>query len=80
VAIGRQVSSLPSALVLSISEIRDCKGDHGVRYYVEVVANSRDDYYAGRGEAPGVWLGGGGAALGLSGSVDAAHYLAAITA
>ncbi len=62
--------------MLSISPIRDCQGRHGVRYYLEVVANSRDDYYAGRGEAPGIWLGGGAAALGLAGTVDAGQYLA----
>jgi conjugative relaxase-like TrwC/TraI family protein len=62
--------------MLSISPIRDCQGRHGVRYYLEVVANSRNDYYAGRGDAPGTWLGGGAATLGLAGTVDASRYLA----
>jgi hypothetical protein len=53
--------------VLSVSAIHDCEGAHGVRYYLSVVANSRDDYYAGRGERPGVWLGMWVAGLGLSG-------------
>ena len=39
------------------------------RYYVEQVAQGREDYYAGEGEAPGAWLGGGARSLGLSGEV-----------
>ena len=39
------------------------------RYYVDQVASGREDYYAGEGEAPGVWVGNGTAALGLSGEV-----------
>jgi len=62
--------------MLSISPIRDSDRDRGVRYYIDVVANSRDDYYAGRGEAAGHWHGGGVAALGLSGTVEPAQYLA----
>jgi conjugative relaxase-like TrwC/TraI family protein len=61
--------------MLSVSPVYDSAGFHGVRYYLEVVANSRDDYYTGRGEAPGVWLGGGTSALGLSGRVDPEDYL-----
>jgi conjugative relaxase-like TrwC/TraI family protein len=41
------------------------------RYYVDQVAQGREDYYAGEGEAPGDWLGSGAALLGLSGEVDA---------
>jgi conjugative relaxase-like TrwC/TraI family protein len=62
--------------MLSISPIRDSDRDRGVRYYIDVVANSRDDYYAGRGEAAGHWHGGGAAALGLAGRVEPAQYLA----
>jgi hypothetical protein len=40
------------------------------RYYVDQVAQGREDYYSGEGEAPGVWQGGGAAALGLSGEVS----------
>ena len=40
------------------------------RYYVDRVAQGREDYYAGEGEAPGTWLGGGAASLGLSGEVS----------
>jgi conjugative relaxase-like TrwC/TraI family protein len=62
--------------VLSISPIHQGDDRRGVRYYLDKVANSRDDYYVGRGEAPGVWLAHGAAALELSGTVDADDYLA----
>jgi conjugative relaxase-like TrwC/TraI family protein len=62
--------------VLSVSPIYHGDDRRGVRYYLDKVANSRDDYYIGRGEAPGVWLGRGTAGLGLSGAVDADSYLA----
>ncbi len=42
------------------------------RYYLSSVARGREEYYTGSGEAPGVWLGGGAARLGLDGPVDAA--------
>ena len=40
-------------------------------YYERSVAAGIDDYYAGRGESPGIWTGRGAAALGLEGVVDA---------
>jgi conjugative relaxase-like TrwC/TraI family protein len=40
-------------------------------YYAASVADGLEDYYAGRGEAPGIWHGGGAATLGLSGVVSA---------
>ena len=39
------------------------------RYYIDQVAQGREDYYAGEGEAAGVWLGTGAAWLGLTGEV-----------
>src|SRR5881628_3812951 len=39
------------------------------RYYVEQVAQGREDYYAGQGEAAGEWMGSGAAALALRGEV-----------
>ena len=42
----------------------------GYRYLADEVATSKHDYYAGRGEAPGVWAGSGCAELGLNGVVD----------
>lgn len=38
-------------------------------YYLSQVARSAADYYLGAGEAPGYWLGGGAARLGLGGEV-----------
>jgi conjugative relaxase-like TrwC/TraI family protein len=39
-------------------------------YYEQQVARGLDDYYAGRGESPGIWAGSGSAELGLVGVVD----------
>ena len=47
-----------------------------VRYYIERVANSMDDYYVGSGEAPGYWIGAGATSLGLAGRVEPGVYLA----
>jgi conjugative relaxase-like TrwC/TraI family protein len=38
-------------------------------YYERSVAAGIDDYYAGRGESPGIWIGGGAAELELEGVV-----------
>jgi conjugative relaxase-like TrwC/TraI family protein len=46
--------------------------DSGADYYLANVANSVDDYYLGRGEAPGQWIGVTSAALELTGVVDPA--------
>src|SRR5436190_21365013 len=51
--------------VLSIAKLSP--GQEG--YYERSVAAGLDDYYAGRGESPGVWTGRGAAALGLEGVV-----------
>ncbi len=40
------------------------------RYYERSVAAGLDDYYAGRGESPGVWIGRGATALELEGVVQ----------
>ncbi len=42
----------------------------GADYYLEKVANSVDDYYLGRGEAPGQWIGATAEQLGLVGQID----------
>jgi conjugative relaxase-like TrwC/TraI family protein len=39
-------------------------------YYLETIANDRDDYYVSSGEVPGRWLGSGSALLGLDGEVQ----------
>jgi conjugative relaxase-like TrwC/TraI family protein len=46
------------------------------RYYERQVAQGRDDYYSGRGEAPGRWAGRAAGALGLGGEVDADGFAA----
>jgi conjugative relaxase-like TrwC/TraI family protein len=48
------------------------------RYYEQQVAQGRDDYYSGRGEAPGEWAGAGARALGLKGRVSADQFNALI--
>src|SRR3954453_7704771 len=45
-------------------------------YYDLQVAHGRDDYYAGRGEAQGRWVGSAAGQLGLSGQVDGAGFSA----
>ncbi len=39
-------------------------------YYEQQVAAGLDDYYAGRGESPGIWAGRGAELLGLAGVVE----------
>jgi conjugative relaxase-like TrwC/TraI family protein len=39
-------------------------------YYEQQVAGGLDDYYAGRGESPGLWAGSGARGLGLVGVVE----------
>jgi conjugative relaxase-like TrwC/TraI family protein len=42
-------------------------------YYEQQVALGLDDYYAGRGESPGLWAGSGADGLGLHGVVEDGH-------
>src|SRR5438128_12579263 len=51
-------------------------GQH--RYYEQQVAQGWDDYYAGRGEAPGEWVGRGADALGLGGRISSEQFSALI--
>jgi conjugative relaxase-like TrwC/TraI family protein len=60
--------------MLSIGKI--ALGQH--RYYERQVAGGGDDYYSGRGEAPGEWAGAGAEALGLRGHVSAEQFGALI--
>jgi TrwC relaxase len=53
-------------VVLSVAKLTP--GQEG--YYERSVAAGIDDYYAGRGESPGIWTGSGAAALGLEGVVE----------
>jgi conjugative relaxase-like TrwC/TraI family protein len=49
------------------------------RYYTERVAGGAEDYYSGRGEAEGYWLGGAAVDLGLDGKVDPEGLTAMLT-
>jgi conjugative relaxase-like TrwC/TraI family protein len=60
--------------VLSIGKI--AAGQH--RYYEQQVAQGADDYYSGRGEAPGWWAGSGADKLGLDGRVSSEEFNALI--
>jgi len=53
--------------VLTIARLRPDASER--TYYERTVASSREDYYAGRGEARGEWFGSGAADLGLEGAV-----------
>jgi len=39
-------------------------------YYAHKVGKGAEDYYAGRGEAPGRWTGAGARLVGLTGELD----------
>ena len=52
--------------MLSIGVMKTC----GWEYYAREVADGLEDYYAGVGEAPGVWTGGGATAAGVTGTVS----------
>lgn len=47
-------------------------------YYEQQVAEGLEDYFSGRGEAPGGWLGAGSALLGASGRVDRDAFMRAM--
>ena len=63
-------------MVASVAAIRTGDAGASVAYYVDQVSNDRHDYYAGHGEAPGVWRGGFAQQLGLSGHVVAEDFRA----
>jgi conjugative relaxase-like TrwC/TraI family protein len=43
-------------------------------YYTDEIARDREEYLSGHGEAPGEWLGGGAASLGLSGQLTTEQF------
>src|SRR4029078_4826111 len=57
--------SARGAVVLSVAKLTPGQE----RYYERSVAAGLDDYYAGRGESPGIWVGRGAQALELEGLV-----------
>jgi conjugative relaxase-like TrwC/TraI family protein len=64
----RRRGSSRSTTVLSIGRLGVASG---ADYYLERIANSIDDYYLGRGEAPGQWIGATSDSFGLRREVDA---------
>ena len=63
-------------MVASVAAIRAGGASASVAYYVDQVAADRHDYYAGHGEAPGVWRGAFADQLALSGEVTAEAFRA----
>jgi conjugative relaxase-like TrwC/TraI family protein len=47
-------------------------------YYEQQVAQGLEDYFSGRGEAPGRWTGRGAALVGVTGDVDRAAFMRAM--
>jgi TrwC relaxase len=64
-----------SPVMLSIGKL----GAGQERYYTERVAEGAEDYYSGRGEAEGYWLGSTAVDLGLDGKVDPEELTAMLT-
>jgi len=63
--------------VLSIGKVGGGQGDP--RYYIDTVAQGKDDYYTHRGEAQGQWEGSGAQGRGLTGGVEAEQFLNLLT-
>jgi conjugative relaxase-like TrwC/TraI family protein len=63
--------------VLSIGKVGG--GDGDPRYYIDNVAHGKEDYYSGRGEAQGVWLGTAAERDGLDGAVGDDAFLALLS-
>src|SRR3954471_23075863 len=59
--------------MLSIGKIGGGQGDE--RYYIDAVAKGQEDYYAGRGEAEGEWLGKATGWLDLDGRVGEDEFI-----
>src|SRR5262249_6294628 len=66
---GGGVAPSRPPVVMSLGKLTS--GPATVAYYVDQVANGRDDYYAGQREQPGRWIGAGAEELGWAGEVDA---------
>jgi hypothetical protein len=64
-------SGLSGAYVDVLSIAKFSSAPDPAAYYLEVIANERDDYYLASGEAPGRWIGAGAGRLGLTGAVEA---------
>ena len=57
--------------MLTLGKIGGTNGGHWrqASYYTDQVAQGAEDYYSGKGEAPGAWAGCGAANLGLDGQI-----------
>jgi len=64
------VSGLAPPVAITVLSIGRLGVVSGADYYLDHMANSVDDYYFGRGEAPGQWIGVTSAGLNLTGVVD----------
>lgn len=64
--------------MLSIGKIGSGKGAGNAAYYTRSVADGAEDYYLGKGEAPGYWTGTAADKLELEGEVDSARFMALI--
>jgi conjugative relaxase-like TrwC/TraI family protein len=63
--------------VLSIGKVGGGQGDP--RYYIDTVAQGKDDYYTDRGDAQGQWEGHGAERRGLTGGVEDEQFLNLLT-
>ncbi|MCW2985661.1 MAG: conjugative relaxase, partial [Conexibacter sp.] len=63
--------------MLSIGKVGGGQGDP--RYYIDTVAQGKDDYYTGHGEAQGQWHGTGAQDKGLDGAVEDEQFLNLLT-
>ena len=63
-------------IVLTIGKLGASPDQLG--YYEQRVAQGMEDYFSGRGEAPGRWAGAGAAVLGVAGQVDRDGFLRAM--
>ena len=62
--------------MLSIGKIGSGKGAGSATYYTRSVADGAEDYYLGRGEAPGYWAGTATDQMGLHGPVESDAFMA----
>lgn len=76
--VAREASSRSTAYVGVLSIAKLSGAPSVAAYYLEVIANGRDDYYVASGEAPGRWTGSAAARLGLSGEVTPEAFRAVL--
>ena len=70
IVVAYRAPRTPSRSVLSIGKLSPGAGE----YYVGEIATSVEDYYTGRGEAQGRWVGSLRDVLGVDGPVDSDHF------